>query len=331
MRILTRPGRNFATAFALLFWLCGSVHSANARCYVPTPAEAFTGSDLVFVGKVLAVDDPNGPGQQLGRRVYDLTRRVKVHFAVERVFRGLAVEEISLETRLGGLEWGYAFEVRERYLVYAKQSQDRGLIVSPCGRTRPATNAAADLSFILSQTSPNKISIRPAELTYLVHQEISSKAKPALGMISEPVYVLTDFNGDGYLDVAIVVSIEQGRDELKAHGVHYLDVDPFSKTNGRELEPNEKMGQNCLGLAILHGSSKQWDLRAVSDKFITYDCFSSIRQVPKGAPIRRGRRSTGPPPRLKGDAILLDLESGAQSLVYWDGKTYHGFSIRRGD
>src|SRR4030095_1173216 len=203
MRILTRAGRNFAITFALLFWLCNSVHSANARGYVPTPAAAFTGSDLVFVGKVLAIDDPNGPGQQLGRSVYDLKRRVKVRFAVERVFRGLAADAISLETRLGGLEWGYEFEVRERYLVYAKQSQDKGLIVKGCGRTTPATNAEEDFSFILSQTPPNTISIRPEELTYLVQREISSKAKPALGMISEPVYVLTDFNGDGFLDVAI--------------------------------------------------------------------------------------------------------------------------------
>ena len=331
MRILIRRSLYFAIGFALLFCLGGSTHSTNARCFVRTAAEAFAGSDLVFIGKVIAIDDPNGPAQQLGRRVYDLTRRVKVRFAVERVFRGPVVDEISLETRLGGLEWGYNFELRERYLVYAKQSQDQGLIVEGCGRTSPATNAAADLSFILSQTPPNKISIRPEELTYLVQQEISSKAKPALGIISEPIYVLSDFNGDGFLDVAIVVSIEQGRDEIRSHGVRYLDVDPFSKTNGRELEPNEKMGQNCLGLAILHGSSKQWDLRAVSDKFIIYDCFSSIRRVPKGVPIKRGRRSTGPPPRLKGDAILLDLESGAQSLVYWDGKTYRGFSIRRGD
>ena len=330
MRIL-RSYSNFAIAFALLLCLSGSTHSTNARCSLTTPAEAFAGSDVVFVGKVLAIDDPNGPGQQLGRRVYDLTRRVKVRFAVERVFRGPAVDEISLETRVGGLEWGYEFEVRERYLVYAKQNQDKGLVVEGCGRSRPATDADADLSFILSQISPPNIVIRPDELTYLVQQEISSKAKPALGMISEPVYVITDFNGDGFLDVAIVVSIEQGRDELKSRGVRYLDVDPFSKTNGRELEPNEKMWQNCLGVAILHGSSKHWDLRAVSDKFIIYDCFSSIRRVPKNVPIRRGRRSTGPPPRLKGDAIILDLESGAQSLVYWDGKTYRGFSIRPGD
>jgi hypothetical protein len=183
----------------------------------------------------------------------------------------------------------------------------------------------------LGQNQPREISIKPDQLNELVREQVGNQVKPALGVISEPVYVLTDFNGDGFLDVAIVVIIEQGRDELKSHGVRYLDVDPFSRMNGRELEPNVKMGQNCLGVVFLHGSAKEWDPRAISHKFIIYDCFSSIRRVPKGVPIRRGRRSTGPPPRLKGDAILLDLESGAQSLVYWDGKTYRGFSIRAGD
>lgn len=186
---------------------------------------------------------------------------------------------------------------------------------------------------LAGQNGPRIIAIKPEELSELVKQEVGSKVKPALGVISEPVYVLSDFNGDGHSDVAIVVVIEEGRDELKNHGVRFLDVDPFSRTNGRELDPNnqDKMWKNCLGLVVLHGSAKDWDPRAISDKFIIYDCFSSIRHIPKGAPIRRGRKSTGPPPRLKGDAILLDLESGAQTLVYWDGKTYRGFSIRRGD
>ena len=319
-----------AMILALMVCFGGSTHTANARCLVQTPSEAFRKATLVFLGKVVSIEDPAPPAAQLQVRSQPLTRELTVQFTVERVLQGTHVSEVKIRTITGAPESGYPFQVGEKYLVYANEIKG-ALFVGGCSRTRPAASAQEDLSFILGHDGPRNIAIKPEELSDLVRQQVSSKVKPAVGVISEPVYVLSDFNGDGFKDVAVVVVVEEGRDQLKNHGVRYLDVDPFSKTNGRELEPTEKMGHNCLGLVFLHGSAKDWDPRTISDKFFIYDCFSSIRQVPKGVPIRRGRTSAGPPPRLKGDAIVLDLESGAQTLVYWDGKTYRGFSIRRGD
>ena len=328
---MKRPMRLLkAMILALIFCFGGSTHTANARCLVQTPSEAFRQAKLVFLGKVLSIEDPTLPAPELQFRVQPLARPITVLFTVERVLQGTHVNEVKIQTMTGAPESGYPFQVGEKYLVYANEIKG-ALFVGGCSRTTPAASAQEDLSFILGHNGPRNIVIKPEELSDLVRQQVSSKVKPALGVISEPVYVLSDFNGDGFKDVAVVLVIEEGRNELKNHGVRYLDVDPFSKTNGRELEPTEKMGHNCLGLVFLHGSAKDWDPRTISDKFFIYDCFSSIRQVPKGVPIRRGRTSTGPPPRLKGDAIVLDLESGAQTLVYWDGKTYRGFSLRRGD
>jgi len=319
-----------AMILALMVCFGGSTHTANARCLVQTPSEALRKATMVFLGQVVSIEDPAPPAAQLQVRSQPLTRELTVQFTVERVLQGTHVSEVKIRTITGAPESGYPFQVGEKYLVYANEIKG-GLVVGGCSRTRPAASAQEDLSFILGHDGPRNIAIKPEELSDLVRQQVSSKVKPAVGVISEPVYVLSDFNGDGFKDVAVVVVVEEGRDQLKNHGVRYLDVDPFSKTNGRELEPTEKMGHNCLGLVFLHGSAKDWDPRTISDKFFIYDCFSSIRQVPKGVPIRRGRTSAGPPPRLKGDAIVLDLESGAQTLVYWDGKTYRGFSIRRGD
>jgi hypothetical protein len=321
-----------ATILALMFCFGGSTHAANGRCLEQTPSEAFRKATMVFLGKVVSIQDPALPAAQLQLLTHPLSRQITVQFTVERVLQGTHVNEVKIQTITGAPESGYPFEVGEKYLVYANEIKG-ALVVGGCSRTRPAASAQQDLSFILGHNGPRNIAIKPEELSDLVRQTVSRKVKPAVGVISEPVYVLSDFNGDGFTDVAVVVVIEEGRDELKSHGVRYLDVDPFSKTNGREFNPNDgdKMGHNCLGLVLLHGSAKDWDRRTISDKFFIYDCFSSIRHVPKGVPIRRGRRSTGSPPRLKGDAIILDLESGAQTLVYWDGQTYRGFSIRPGD
>jgi hypothetical protein len=327
MTKLIRLWLNCAIAFPLMLWI-GSADT-DARCLVQPPSLALQ-SGFVFMGKVLSIEDPTLPAPQLHRPVYALERTVKVRFMVEQVLRGVYVPEITIGTKIGGYESGYQFEVGQRYLVYAHETKD-GLVVPGCSRTRPTANAKEDLSLIWGQNQSQ--SLKPEELSNLVQRQVGSKIKPALGVISEPTYVISDFNGDGLSDVAIVVIVEQGRDELKRRGVRYIDINPFSRTNGAELDPsdNDKMSQNCLGIAFLHGSSKELDPQSISDKFIIYDCFSSIRRVPKGVPIRRGRRSTGPPPQPKGDSILLDLESGAQALVYWNGKTYRGFSIRPGD
>jgi len=322
---------NLAIPLALMLCFGASTTTANARCLVPTPSDALRQAKLVFIGKVLSVNDPGAPLPELQYKVAALERPIKIRFAIERVLIGKQINEIEIGTKRGGLESGYDFKIGEKYLVYAEGTENKDLVVNGCSRTRPVTNAEDDLSFILGQNRTRSIS--PGELNDLVREQVGSKVKPALGVISEPVYVLSDFNGDGFSDVAIAVIIEQGRDELKSHAVRFMDVDPFSRTNGRELDPTdaEKMWHNCLGLVFLHGSANEWDPRSISDKFIIYECFSSIRRVPKGVPVRRGRKSTGPPPRPRGDSILLDLESGAKSLVYWDGKTYRGFSIRPGD
>jgi hypothetical protein len=155
----------------------------------------------------------------------------------------------------------------------------------------------------------------------------------AVGVISEPTYLLGDFNGDGHSDIAIMVIVEEGRDELQRHKVRYIDVDPYSRSNGSQLDPasSDGMGRNCLGVAVIHGTSEGWNTSSPAAKFIVYECFSAFRLIPKGQRIRRGSGSRGPTPKPKGDAILLDLETGGTALVYWNGRTYRGFGVRGGD
>jgi len=189
-----------AMILALMVCFGGSTHTANARCLVQTPSEAFRKATLVFLGKVVSIQDPALPAAQLQVRIQPLTRELTVQFTVERVLQGTHVNEVKIQTMTGAPESGYPFQVGEKYLVYANEIKG-GLVVGGCSRTRPAASAQEDLSFILGHDGPRNIAIKPEELSDLVRQQVSSKVKPAVGVISEPVYVLSDFNGDGYADI----------------------------------------------------------------------------------------------------------------------------------
>lgn len=144
-------------------------------------------------------------------------------------------------------------------------------------------------------------------------------------------YLLGDFNGDGNQDLAVLVQTESKREELQAHHVKYIDVDPFSKRNGSELDPLVDMGHHCVGILVLHGASNVWHDRFINPPYIFYECFSPFRLVKRQDRVQRGAGSEGKTPVLRGDAMQLELETGGQTLVYWDGVTYRGFGQRIGD
>jgi hypothetical protein len=206
-------------------------------------------------------------------------------------------------------------------------------MVSPSNRKNKSVffrlNPWPILLLCLSLTSTSAQKTRPIDqLNDLVHREVGSKANVADGQ-----YLQGDFNGDGFADMAIAVFVDDAREELRQHGVRYVDTDPWGKRNGRQLDVVTGLGEwrNCVGVVFLHGSAKSWNPAAISDKYLMYDCFSNFHPVPHGRRIGRGNGSVGPTPKPRGDSILLDLESGATALIYWNGRTYRGFGIRGGD
>jgi hypothetical protein len=143
---------------------------------------------------------------------------------------------------------------------------------------------------------------------------------------TEPFYLLGDFNGDSYADIAVLVNPEKSRAELKQHDVKYIDVDPSSPTNGQKRDLESARFQYCFGVAVIHGTAKGWRAADPAGKFLFYECFIPFRLVPKATKIRRYYRGyKEAPPRLQGDAIYLDLEREGKAIVYWTGKTYRGY------
>jgi hypothetical protein len=174
---------------------------------------------------------------------------------------------------------------------------------------------------------PNRASANRQEVESLLKQEFGSQLTVA--EMGSGTYVIGDFNNDGFEDLAVPVNFERDRSEVKSHGVIVIDLDPYSPNNGQQIDPTEIKMQNCLGLAIMSGSSAGWKQPAA--KFLSYQCFSSLKLQPKGRAIVAAKGSKRRSPRLIGDSVVLDLENGGQTLVYWSGTTFRAFPLRSGD
>ena len=172
------------------------------------------------------------------------------------------------------------------------------------------------------RTQSQKIPL--GELTTAIRKNFGSKVR--IVSDTQPFYLRGDFNGDGFTDIAVLINPEGSQHELKLHGVRYIEVDPSSAANGKELELESATFQYCLGVAIMHGTKEGWALAKPGVKYLFYECFTPFRLIPRSTRIRRRYRSVREsPPKLKGDAIHLYLERDAAAIVYWTGKTYRGY------
>ncbi len=128
---------------------------------------------------------------------------------------------------------------------------------------------------------------------------VTAKFDAALGRLYErnpklrPCYLKGDFDGDRKPDYAVPI---------------------------RERRTGKS------GIAILNSSTGSWALLAAGFLFNGYDDMSWMdvwSVYPKGR-VERGVEE-GPPPRLKGDAIMAEKSESASGLIYWTGKRYHWY------
>src|SRR5689334_10755578 len=144
-----------AALFALLAaraWACSCAVSPLGN----PPCQSAWQADAVFTGMVLEVDDPGMPIVRPGGPPPSRTKRVR--FRVGEAFTGLApkLQEVLVETGLGGGDCGYPFTRGRDYIVYAYQ-RNGVLSTGICSSTRPVEDAAPQLAYFhgLEQALPS--------------------------------------------------------------------------------------------------------------------------------------------------------------------------------
>ena len=114
------------------------------------PCEAYGDAHAVFVGTVTfsSTSKVKEYDAEFERRV------VRLH--VDRPLKNVDVSDVEITTGLGDADCGFGFRLGGQYLVYAYSDDKKTLSTSICTRTRPLSQATADLDFIrgLSNAAP---------------------------------------------------------------------------------------------------------------------------------------------------------------------------------
>ena len=182
------------------------------------------------------------------------------------------------------VQWVFikAFNIQHRRLMVTSES---GKIYQIDVNTKEITQSDS-----LSSPSPGAVRDVPdAVKNALTNGSPGKEYDPFLGM--NPSYLEGDFNGDGKMDVAVLV---------------------------------KKRSPGKIGIAIVHGATGKVTILGAGigignggDDFEwmdTWQVYSKTR-----AAHAAGETSV---PHLRGDALLVEKSEAASALIYWNGKRY---------
>jgi hypothetical protein len=136
-------------------------------------AEAREGAAAVFAGTVVGIRDivVAFGGHEHGMRAVTLR--------VDRAWKGVDAETVTVVTGWGGGDCGFPFELREPYLVYATRWAGQPaapLATGICGRTALLRRAADDLRE-LGEPLRTSAKRRPPERVWLNHLDAETEGQ----------------------------------------------------------------------------------------------------------------------------------------------------------
>lgn len=155
----------FLVVFAALLLFTRGSESCQCGQQPDDMKHDFDGSDAVFVGKVIYSDRSLMLAwlpvkyklaswiRQESDGLPQLRDQVGVTFRVRGSWKGVSDELITVASGYDMGDCGYPFKVGQEFLVFASR-EDRQWSASKCSRTKPVTQAAADIRQLGQAASP---------------------------------------------------------------------------------------------------------------------------------------------------------------------------------
>lgn len=137
----------------------------------------------------------------------------------------------------------------------------------------------------------------PRQLTSAVDNP-SFKSEFDVGSWINPFYLRGDFDGDGAPDYAVLVT---HRSDGKKGIAIWLSSNPGPKP--RVIGAGRK--------SLASSGHDDWDF---------FDAWHVYGKRPVGRGVGEGR-----PPKLRGEALLIESSEASSGLLYWDGKQFRWY------
>ena len=135
------------------------------------PCEAYKETPAIFIALVTDIDP-------LGN---DANEPPYAHLAIEQAFKGITEAKIKMWQGSGGGDCSFVFEKGERYLIYARYSDEtKQFHTNICTRSRSLAYAAEDLDFLRGLPSSTQGTRLSGTVVKYDYEEIGSPSIPEL-------------------------------------------------------------------------------------------------------------------------------------------------------
>lgn len=222
------------------------------------------------------------------------------------------------------------------------------MIVISCGCVRPPEQSRAEQPASPDAVQPPAAEEPKPEPTLKIPPPASSEVRNAIARIYKNAvivdttrFITGDFNGDGFQDIAAVVSPAEGMlTEINSEVANWILEDPQkvvlpdpNKTVQQfphRPEPT-RVEQSDVLLAVLHGyGTAGWRDQRAMQTYLLKNAVGNDMKSEKLANVLRMVRAKGNLPGLRGD-VISEAIAGESGLLYFTGAKYAWFSTNRAD